>query len=340
MITGAQGFLGRYLVAQMLVSGSAEFIVGLGRSPRNDEFFTHTIRRGAEIVPAPIPRALIGNTHRERYQYVPLDLRNRKALESLVDQFAPTVVFHLASGLRGDAEGDLRESTLHASEALYEVVGKAQCRIERLVLASSAAVYGGATVLPISEASLCQPVDPYGMSKLAAEQAARRLAEERGIAVVVARLFNLIGPGQDERHVCGRLASRIAAVAKGSLPPTLEVGDLESTRDFIDVRDAARALVILGSSGSPAEVYNVSVGKETKVGLVLETLIRLAKVQDLSVSRGYKGTSPISRHLADTSRLRHLGFAEQYDLSQSLTDLLDYYLELHAEYDRMAHVEG
>lgn len=340
IVTGAQGFLGRYLVARLLVSDPELSIVGLGRSPRSDESFTHTVRRGTEIVTAPLPEELICYSHSRRYRYVALDLRDQKLLESLIDECAPAVVFHLASGLRGDPDSRLRLSTVDASRALFDAVRRAPRCVERLVVASSASVYGRATTLPISETSPCLPVDAYGRSKLAVERAARRLHEEAGVEVFVARLFNLVGPGQDERHVCGRLASRIAAIVRGALPPDLEVGDLDSTRDFIDVRDAARALELLGRSASPPQAYNVSSGKETKIRYILETLIRVAGLPDLNVRRGNKGASAISRHVADSSRLERLGFANRYVLRQSLTELLDYYLALHARYARIAYVEG
>lgn len=340
IVTGAQGFLGRYLVARLLASDPAVFVVGLGRSPRSDRCFTHTIRCGAKAVAAPIPEELIGESHETRYRYVPLDLCDQKALERLIEQSAPTFLFHLASGLKGDSDSDLRRSTVDASRSLFEAVGNTLGLVERLIVASSAAVYGRASMLPIAETSPCCPLDSYGKSKLAVEQAAEPLRREGNVPVVIARLFNLVGPGQDERHVCGRLASRIAAIIRGDLPPDLEVGDLDSTRDFIDVRDAARALELLGHPLTTAEVYNVSAGKETRIRYILETLIRVAELQDLSVRGGNKGVSAISRHVADISRLEHLGFVNLYGLRKSLSELLEYYLNLYARHDRVAYVEG
>ena len=339
VVTGAQGFLGRYLVARLLASDPAVCVVGLGRSPRSDGCFTHTVRCGVETVAAPIPAELIRESHKTRYRYVSLDLCDQRALERLIEQSAPISVFHLASGLKGDSDSSLRQSTVDASRALFDAIGQAPRCVERLVVASSAAVYGCVATLPILEASPCCPLDSYGRAKLAVEQAAERLKREGNTDVVIARLFNLVGPGQDERHVCGRLASRIAGISRGDLPADLEVGDLDSTRDFIDVRDAARALELLGNSLTAAEVYNVSAGRETRIRYILETLVRLADLQDLNVRSGNQGVSAISRHVGDTSRLGHLGFVNLYGLRKSLSDLLEYYLKLYARHDRMAYVE-
>src|ERR671927_385428 len=69
------------------------------------------------------------------------------------------------------------------------------------------------------------------------------------IPTIWARLFNLTGPGQDERHVCGRFASQAAAIGEKELPPIIEVGPLDTTRDFIDVRDVASAVKLLVEKG-------------------------------------------------------------------------------------------
>src|SRR6266545_1045535 len=81
------------------------------------------------------------------------------------------------------------------------------------------------------------PVDLYSLTKLASEDATRILAEQHGLRVVWARMFNLVGPGQEERHFFGRVASQLCAIRAGLRSPELELGELDHTRDFLDVRD-------------------------------------------------------------------------------------------------------
>ena len=134
LVTGVQGFVGRYLCARILRSDPHAFILGLGRSPRSDNTFTHSLRLGSEIVPALIPAGLIFEAHRRRYEYVSVDVCDSDALRELLDEFEPAVVFHLASALRGDTPTCLRESTLQSTIGLFEAMDRSTHRVERVVL--------------------------------------------------------------------------------------------------------------------------------------------------------------------------------------------------------------
>lgn len=139
---------------------------------------------------------------------------------------------------------------------------------------------------------------------------------------------DLVGAGQDERHVCGRFASQIAAIVQEVLPPIIEVGPLDMTRDFIDVRDVASALQLLAVHGTPGEVYNVASGIEFPIRCVLSTMLRYAGLEDTVRIQQLSGRSAdIPRHFADIQRLVALGFQPQYDLKQSLQHLLRYYID-------------
>src|SRR5205085_533500 len=95
---------------------------------------------------------------------------------------------------------------------------------------------------------------------------------------VLARIFSVAGPGQTETHVCGRFAAQVAALA-GIPHPALEVGPLDPTRDFIDVRDVASALWLLAQAREPGSTYNVASGRETAIHAVLSDLLRIAGLE-------------------------------------------------------------
>jgi GDP-4-dehydro-6-deoxy-D-mannose reductase len=200
-------------------------------------------------------------------------------------------------------------------------------------VASSGAVYGNhsASGEPCREDGPCVPVDPYGLAKIAAEEMIRGRARAAGVDVVFARIFNVAGPGQAERHVCGHLASALARFSATALPSSpLEVGDLTPTRDFIDVRDAARALALLGRRGSAGEAYNVAAGREIPIATLLDKLLALARTgaERRIVRRKDLAPSSIVRQLADVSRLRSLGFEWHHSIDSTLRDLLEYYLDV------------
>src|SRR5215469_8468336 len=112
LVTGAQGFVGRYYVAATLADDPAAEVLGIGRSPRRDETFTHNVHFGATSVPAPLPAALRAAAIDERYRYEAVDICDGRALTDLVLGFRPEVVVHLASGLRDDDTMHLLKTNL------------------------------------------------------------------------------------------------------------------------------------------------------------------------------------------------------------------------------------
>jgi nucleoside-diphosphate-sugar epimerase len=334
VITGAQGFLGRYVACHLLRSDPGCEVVGLGRSPRCDGTFTHAVSWGRHHVPAPVPPAIRAALASPRYRYVSCDILDGAGVRRTLSASEPIAIFHLASGLRGDRTRQLCRTVVEGVASLLEAAADV-CAGARVVLGSSGAVYGLAANGNgrFHEADQCAPVDTYGAAKYAAEQVARALARERRVPLICARLFNLAGPGQDERHVCGYLASRIAAIQSGALSPHLDIGDATATRDFMDVRDAARGIALIAERGEPGAVYNVGTGAEIPVSRVLATLIGLAPEGDRIVIATRPGTRPstVRRHAAHTTRLEDLGFRIEYDLSATLADLLNYYLHVVAD---------
>lgn len=329
-ITGAQGFCGRYLIADWLAHDPELEVVGVGRSRREDAVFTHEVHWGHRAVAAPLPDALARAARDPRYRYVPLDLHDRPTLTRLLQEFHPTHVVHLAAALRDEPVARLFDANVDALVDLLEALVGANVDVRRVVLASSGSVYGNPAErhLPIPEDAPCDPVDLHAVSKLAGEQVSRIVAKQRGLPVVWARIFNPAGPGQDERHLCGRLAQQATAIAAGVIPPTLEVGALTATRDFVDVRDVARGLRMLAltPSGVDGGAYNVGSGREDRTEQVLTDVLRFAGIER-SVRLVQLPPRPmdIPRHFADVTRLRALGYDARYTLSDSLRDVVDYY---------------
>jgi 3-dehydroquinate synthase len=143
--------------------------------------------------------------------------------------------------------------------------------------------------------------------------------------VVWARLFNLVGPGQEERHVFGRVAAQLAAIGAGLRARELELGDLEPTRDFLDVRDAAEALWLLARHGEAGLAYNVASGRETRIADAVAVLLDAAAIGSVEVRRADRRAHDIARHVGDIARLQRLGFEPRLALADSARDVIDYY---------------
>lgn len=192
LISGAQGFVGRYLIAHLLHVDEDVEILGLGRSQRLDAFFTHSICWGQRLIQAPLPENFPSYPG-DRYRYIPLDIFQRPELCQVLRDFHPHVVIHLASGLRDDPPDYLFRTNVEGTIHLIEALTTSGVPVRQLLLGSSGGVYGlpEAGKLPLKENTPCQPIDLYSASKLAAEHTARILTTSYHIPTVWARLFNL-----------------------------------------------------------------------------------------------------------------------------------------------------
>ncbi|HKP13388.1 MAG TPA: NAD-dependent epimerase/dehydratase family protein [Blastocatellia bacterium] len=334
LITGAQGFVGRYLVAHLLNAESGAEILGIGRSPASDDRFTHAVHWGAVRLAAPLPRELDEVFSDRRYRYAAVDLRQRAELTRVIKDYRPEAVFHLAAALRDDPPESLFRINVEGTIHLIEAIAESAIERPRLIFGSSGGVYGipHGDALPLGESHPCRPIDFYSISKLAAEQAAWALARLYKIPLIVTRLFNLVGPGQDERHACGKFASTLAAIAANQLPRQITVGALATTRDFLDVRDAAAALHLLSERGEAGAAYNVGSGNETGIGAVLAIALRAAGLAgSVEVRAGANRALDIPRHFADIRRLKALGFRPRLSLERSIEDLFRYYFKTVAD---------
>jgi nucleoside-diphosphate-sugar epimerase len=330
LITGYQGFVGRYLAYELKKSYPDATVYGIGRSAVLHDRFTHNIRYGKVVMGAPLTEPLARFFSDREEWYRQTDILDNESIHRVLQELKPEIVIHLAAGLRDDPAEYLFRTNVAGTVSLLEAINESGIKPEKLIVGSTGAVYGMAALrgLPLREETECLPADLYSVSKLAAEHASRILAQVHGLPVLWARLFNLIGPGQDERHVCGKLASQISAIKRKSQDPRIEVGDLAPTRDYVDVRDAASAIALLVKHGNAGEYYNIASGVETSVRSILNQFIELAQVlEPLEVSQMYFRPNDLPRYCGDVERLRSLGFRPRYSFKQSAEDLLYYYLE-------------
>jgi nucleoside-diphosphate-sugar epimerase len=325
LVTGAQGFVGRYFVSHILGRQPNAEIHGIGRSPEISDAFTHRVTWIDRLVPAPLPDTLVPSDAK-RYRYTVLDIHHRQKLAAVIRELQPHVVVHLASGLRDDALASLLRINVEGTVDLLEAIVESGRDVEKIVLGSTGGVYGIPDLLPLDEQAACNPIDQYSTSKLAAEHMSRILAHRYRLPAIWARLFNLAGPGQDERHICGRFASKAAAIAEGLLPARMDVEALNTTRDFIDVRDVASALATLCECGEPGNAYNVASGCETDMKSVLDLTLQAAGLTGrVEIENAAKRVVDIPRHFASVEKLRGLAFHCAYSLRDTVADTVAYY---------------
>ncbi len=328
VVTGAQGFVGRHLAVSLLERDPGLLLLGLGRSAEDRTHFGHLVHRGRESMRAPLERSARNALETERYRYARMDVRDTPALVRALADFSPTCAIHLAAALRDQPLEQLLASNVGAAASLLEALVGASLERCRVVLGSTGGVYGSAppSELPLREELRGTPVDLYSLTKQASEDATRILAEQHGLRVVWARLFNLVGPGQEERHFFGRVGAELGAIRAGEKAPELELGQLDPTRDFLDVRDAAEALWLLARHGEPGLAYNVASGRETSIGEALRLMLEVSQLEGrVDVRSVTRRSLDVARHWGDISRLRRLGFEPRVPLRDSARDVLAYY---------------
>jgi len=196
----------------------------------------------------------------------------------------------------------------------------------RLVLASSADVYGAPDRVPVDEDAPVHPGNVYAATKVAAEALTRELAARHGAPVVILRPANQNGPRQNPGLAASAFAKQIAEAEAGLAEPVVRHGRLDSERDFLDVRDMARAYAAafgLAESGT----FNVGTGHAVAISEILDTLIALARIPvraELDSSRVRAGER--TRIALDTTRFRQkTGWSPRIALADSLRDTLDFW---------------
>ena len=191
---------------------------------------------------------------------------------------------------------------------------------------SSGDVYGQVdeSALPITEQQPPCPRNPYAVSKLSAEYLCLQWGLSEGWPVQVARPFNHIGTAQKDSFVIASAARQINRIKQGLQAPQLEVGDIDVTRDFLDVDDVVSAYFALLVKGTPGQVYNICSGHEQSIRSLIEQMGDLAEVELQLVQ------DPARMRRADQRRVcgshqrlaRTTGWTPQISIQQSLRAIL------------------
>ena len=227
-----------------------------------------------------------------------------------------THVFHLAAqaGVRKSWGADFQVYTVNnieATQVLLEACTKQP--IQKLVYASSSSVYGDRVAIPMRETALPEPVSPYGVSKLAAEQLCYLYHVNYGVPTVSLRYFTVYGPRQRPDMAFHKF---LRAAILGE--PLVVFGDGEQTRDFTFVGDIVSATAAAARVGVPGRVYNIGGGSRVTVNEVLEIVARVSG-RRLALTVGSSQKGDMRHTFADTSLARtDLGFAPTVNLEQGL----------------------
>ena len=304
LVTGASGFTGKWMLRYLRkISPQETELTGLVHSCLNPGIDSN----GINVIKG--------------------DLLKPDQLEACISSVSPDRVIHLA-GLNQGNLGDLLEINVVGTRNLLDalLVTKAGCRI---LIVSSSAVYGNAGYLPISEDIPCKPLSEYGISKTTQEILCSMYHQIRGSPIAIARPFNLVGPGQSSSFVCGRIISQIIQIRKGERKE-IDLSEIISSRDFIDVRDAVAGYWAILSHPEFEQVcagksFNIGSGKARNISQVIEYL---EVITGEKYSMHLPDSAPpiqIPTQQSDISRIQKISnWSPKIPLVDSLRDMLSH----------------
>lgn len=310
LITGISGFAGSFLAELLLEEGGFEVY---GTHISNDVKNIESIKKNIQLVK--------------------LNLLDKKNVEHYISSNSFDIIFHLAA-LTSPSDSfkepeKIFINNISAQLNLLEAV-RLSASSPRIIITSSAEVYGMVREqnLPINEETELRPGSPYAVSKIAQDYLGLQYFLSYGMDIVRIRPFNHIGPRQSPGFVVSSFAKQIAEIKKGKTHPVIKVGNLEAKRDFTDVKDMARAYLLIAEKGKSGEVYNVGSGKSHKISDILNMLLSFVDTHidvEVDPSRFRPSDTPDIR--SDNHKIeKEIGWRPEIDIQKTLKDTLDYWL--------------
>jgi GDP-4-dehydro-6-deoxy-D-mannose reductase len=314
-ITGIAGFVGSSLARRLLEAGVQ--VQGCDH-PRAD------LRRLAGL--------------RGKINYHAVDILDGPTLQRILLQARPDRVFHLAGQANVGQAWSRREATLRTNVLGCFQLLEAVRRLDltdppRIVVAGSGEQYGLVPPerQPIVESEPFAPRTPYATSKVCQEYLCRQYSATGELEIVVLRLFNHIGPGQNLGFVAPDFADQVARIEAGLARPVIRVGNLAAIRDFTDVEDVVEAYLLAAETARAGEAYNVASGRGVSIRALLTELLSLSTAairvqQDPARSR----PADIPQLVGNATKFRRLtGWKPTIPLRVSLQRILDAWRERH-----------
>jgi UDP-glucose 4-epimerase len=292
LVTGGAGFIGGHLVESLV--------------PENDVRVLDDLSTGSrERVPA--AATLIEGDVRDEATVA-------RAMESV------DIVFHLAAvvNVAQSVEDPAHSHSVNVDGTL-RVLEEARRTGARVVLASSAAIYGTPESVPIAEEEPPAPESPYGLEKLTVDRYAAMYHDLYDLPTVRIRPFNAYGPGQTGSDYAG-VVSIFMAQARAGKPITVE-GDGTQTRDFVHVRDVVDALRLAATTDHVGEAFNVGTGQSVSIRELAE-LVRTVTESDSEIVHTGPREGDIEHSRADVSKAQALlGYRPRVSLADGLRTL-------------------
>lgn len=307
LITGAAGFAGSHLAERLL-------------------------SKGFEVWGIHIDDNLENVSGLPGLRLVKCDLLDNALLTSVIKDVKPNAVFHLAAqsspSLSYSNPADTLKVNIFSTLNIFNAV--ANHSMETVVInAGSGDEYGEAAEqeLSVSETSELRPANPYALSKVAVDLMAYQYWKSRGVKTVRCRPFNHLGPRQSPNFAASSFAKQIAEIEAGlNAEKVIKVGNLDGSKDFLDVRDVVSAYELLMDKGVYGEVYNICSGRAIKIRSILETLLSLSNEKiEVAEDAQRKRLTEAKAVRGSNAKLKNLGWEPVYSIADGLKGTLEFW---------------
>jgi len=307
LITGAGGFVGTHLIKE------------LQKNPEG-EIFAAVYKSTSDIA------SLVEADHISEG-----DLTDYAFAQKLIQTTKPDVIYHLAALSVVHNSAEHATSVINSNTTIsYNLLEATRLYTPkaRFMAICSANVYGlvAPSEIPIKESSPFRPLNPYAVSKIAQEMLALQYHLAHGLNVVILRPFNHTGVGQTTDFVIPAFAKQFVKIEQGATS-VIEVGNLETTRDFTDVSDMVRAYVLASEKCVSGVAYNIGSGRGYTIREILNIFQKITgKTVEIKVNQSLMRKSDVPILIADASKFRKVtGWEPKVSLETTISDILNYW---------------
>lgn len=316
LITGISGFVGSHLTDYILSNQGGTKVIGIIRWRSPMENINHVVDK---II----------------LEYG--DLLDSFSLRTILAKHKPDAIFHLAAQSYVDFSFVSPVATLDSNVIgtvnLLEVIKELKLseNFDPIIhICSSSEVYGQAKrgEIPIKETNPLRPASPYAVSKVAEDMLGLQYWLSWKIRTIRTRMFTHEGPRRGEVFAPSNFAKQIAAIESGKSEPIVKVGNLESIRTFMDVRDSVRAYWLLITKCRPGETYNIGGVETMTIGKMLKILLGLSRIKNIKVKVDPKRLRPsdVTLQIPSVEKFRKVtGWKPEIKFEKTLEDTLNYW---------------
>lgn len=311
LITGITGFVGSYL---------AEYL--LKNHPKIKVYGTLRWRSRLENI----------QSIKNKVNLIECDLKDPASVRKLIETVMPDYIFHLAAQsfvpTSWHAPTDTLTTNVIGQINIFEAVKQLELKT-RIQLAGSSEEYGMVyeKELPIKEENPLRPLSPYAVSKVSQDLLGYQYFKSYNMHIIRTRAFNHTGPRRGEVFVESNFAKQIVEIEKGYQEPVIKVGNLDTRRDYTDVRDIVRAYFLSLEKCEAGDVYNICTGKDYQIGEMLDMLLSMTKVKiQIKQDQSRLRPSDVPVLLGDYTKFKKItGWEPKISFDKTLKDILEYW---------------